>query len=129
MVSKKVARLTRKLARVRHGEILVRATESEEEENGVRKVASARQWASAKSDDSVRGSRKKSVGNDNERLPWRDNRQVSYLDRKPRAYAYTYIRLASRTHAAVRIESEFCARRAFLTLLLTDGLLPDPPVR
>lgn len=56
----------------------MRATESGEEENGVRKVASAKQWASTKRGDSVRGSRKKSVGNDNERLAWRDNRQVSY---------------------------------------------------
>lgn len=75
-------------------------------------VASAKQWASTKSGDSVRGSRKKSVGNDNERLPWRDNRQVSYLNRKSRALCI-YIRFASRMHAAVRIESEFCARRAF----------------
>ena len=101
--------------------VFVRATESEEEENGVRKVASAKQWASAKSD-SVRGSRKKSVGNDNERLPWRDNHQVSYLDRKPRAYAYTYV------SRLVRIESEFCARRAFfLTFLLTDEVAAGPP--
>lgn len=79
---------------VRHGEVLVRATESEEEENGVRKVASAKQRASAKSGDSVRESRKKSVGNDNERLPWRDNRQVSYLGRKPREPMHIHIRIS-----------------------------------
>lgn len=44
-----------------------------------------------------------------------------------------YICLASRTWL-VRIESEFCARRAFFFFFfnassLTDGLLPDPPVR
>lgn len=91
----------------------MRATEGEEEENGVRKVASAKQWASAKSGDSVRGSRKKSVGNDNERLPWRDNRQVSYLGRKPREPMHIHTSRASRTHAVVRIESEFCAGAFF----------------
>jgi len=108
------------------GDVLVRATESGEEENGVCKVASARQWASAKSGDSVRGSRKKSVGNDNERLPWRDNRQVSYLDRKPRAYAYTYVsRLVRMRPYASRVS--FVPGALFLTLLLTDGFAARPP--
>lgn len=102
----------------------MRATESEEEENDVRQVASAEQWASAKSGDSVRGSRKKSVGNDNERLPWRDNRQVSYLDRKPREPMHIH---TSRVSYASRVS--FVLGALFLTLLLTDGLLPDPPVR